>query len=112
MAKLLKNIYCAEMEENKKLEAQLPPMARAIVQANQEINNRLAEIIEEAEFKALMSKKEHNKYIENDPRLKDLRAYLDALVRVQPAPASGFPFAFFFFFFFFFFFLQETWSGC
>jgi hypothetical protein len=69
-----------------------------IVQANQKIENRIAEIKEEAEYKGLTTQRERIGYINNDPELKRLEANRDALVKAQAVTASGFPFASLFFF--------------
>ena len=60
-------------------------MDLAIIQANQDIKNRIAEIKEEAEYKGLTIQKERIDYINNDPELKELKANRDAF---GPSPAS------------------------
>jgi len=70
-------------------------MDPAIVQANAKIENRIAEIKEEAEYKGLTMQKERIDYINNDPELKELKANAERLVRTQPGKnLSTFPTSF------------------
>ena len=56
--------------------------------ANQEIENRIAEIRNEEEYKALKTKKERDEYIREDEKLKRLEANRDALVRAQTVQSA------------------------
>ena len=59
-----------------------------IAQANAKIENRIAEIENEEEYKALKTKKERDEYIREDEKLKELKANRDALVRTQPVQSA------------------------
>ena len=59
-----------------------------IAQANAKIENRIAEIKEEAEYKGLTMQKERIDYINNDPELKELKANAERLVRTQPVQTA------------------------
>jgi len=59
-----------------------------IAQANAKIENRIAEIENEEEYKALKTKKERDEYIREDEKLKELKANAERLVRTQPVQTA------------------------